>query len=80
MPTMFLRSQGKLLCAGLAGWPTEALAHASERGQIMLLPTHLYIIGGALAVLASVLASLSSTRRRKGGLGPQGVELGYQTP
>lgn len=33
---------------------TPAFGHASERGQIMLLPTELYILGGALAVLASV--------------------------
>lgn len=36
-------------CAGASG----ALAHASERGHVLLLPTHLYIAGGALAVAAS---------------------------
>jgi hypothetical protein len=30
-----------------------ALAHAGERGQVLLLPTKLYIIGGALAVAFS---------------------------
>ena len=32
-----------------------ALAHTSERGHIMLLPTQLYVLGGACAVAASVL-------------------------
>jgi len=44
------RSLG-LLAAAL---PSEALAHASERGHVMLMPTSLYIVGGALAVLASM--------------------------
>ena len=34
--------------------PSEAMAHASERGHVMLMPTGLYIVGGALAVLASM--------------------------
>lgn len=33
----------------------EALAHASERGHVLLLPTHYYIAGGALAVTLSFL-------------------------
>lgn len=37
--------------AGLA--PTAALAHASDRGFVLLLPTGHYIVGGALAVAAS---------------------------
>jgi hypothetical protein len=32
---------------------TEALAHASDRGHVLLLPTNYYLVGGALAVLAS---------------------------
>lgn len=32
---------------------TPAVAHTSERGHVMLLPTHLYILGGALAVALS---------------------------
>ncbi len=36
--------------------PTPALAHASERGYVLLLPTGYYLIGGAAAVLASFLA------------------------
>lgn len=36
-------------CVGIG----DALAHASERGHVLLLPTHLYITGGALAVAAS---------------------------
>lgn len=35
--------------------PAEALAHASERGHVLLLPTGYYSIGGALAVAASFL-------------------------
>jgi hypothetical protein len=33
----------------------QARAHASEQGFVLLLPTHIYIIGGTLAVVASVL-------------------------
>lgn len=36
-------------------WVTPAVAHANERGQVMLMPTGLYMLGGGLAVLASVL-------------------------
>lgn len=32
-----------------------ALAHTSERGHILLLPTHLYVLGGALVVAASIV-------------------------
>ena len=34
----------------------EALAHASDRGYVLLLPTGHYIVGGAIAVAASFLA------------------------
>ncbi|MBC8035995.1 MAG: hypothetical protein H7X89_02095 [Rhizobiales bacterium] len=47
--------RGALLLMAQAFWVTPALAHASERGQIMLLPTELYVLGGGLAVFASVL-------------------------
>jgi hypothetical protein len=44
------------LCAvALGGWPDEVLAHASDRGHVLLLPTGHYIVGGALTVLASFL-------------------------
>lgn len=33
--------------------PADALAHASERGHVLLLPTGYYVIGGALAVALS---------------------------
>lgn len=36
--------------------PTDALAHASDRGHVLLLPTGHYIAGGAAAVAASFLA------------------------
>ena len=42
----------------LVGWslcPTGVLAHSAERGLILLLPTELYMVGGALAVLLSFL-------------------------
>ncbi|RWM82149.1 MAG: hypothetical protein EOR84_34470 [Mesorhizobium sp.] len=40
-----------LCCAS----PTPALAHASNRGHVLLLPTGYYVAGGALAVAASFL-------------------------
>jgi hypothetical protein len=36
--------------------PSPAWAHAGERGQVLLLPTELYIAGGALAVALSFVA------------------------
>ncbi|TPO13319.1 hypothetical protein FJ987_15965 [Mesorhizobium sp. CU2] len=36
-------------------FPTPALAHASDRGHVLLLPTGYYIAGGALAVAVSFL-------------------------
>lgn len=36
--------------------PAQALAHASDRGHVLLLPTGHYLIGGATAVAASFLA------------------------
>lgn len=57
----FLFSLSRRLLSGLApvllllGSPAEALAHASERGHVMLLPTGYYLAGGALAVAASFL-------------------------
>lgn len=33
----------------------QALAHASNRGHVLLLPTRLYLLGGAIAVAASFL-------------------------
>ncbi|MGB6118650.1 MAG: hypothetical protein WBF87_10540 [Mesorhizobium sp.] len=41
-------------------WPAEALAHASDRGFVLLLPTGHYIVGGAIAVAASFLALVLS--------------------
>jgi len=42
--------------SGLAGTP--AWAHASDKGFVLLLPTHYYIVGGTLAVAASFLLLL----------------------
>ncbi len=36
--------------------PDAALAHASDRGHVLLLPTGHYLVGGAVAVAASFLA------------------------
>ncbi|MBA3447818.1 MAG: hypothetical protein H0T56_09455, partial [Pseudaminobacter sp.] len=36
-------------------WSDPALAHASGRGHVLLLPTGYYVVGGALAVAASFL-------------------------
>ena len=36
-------------------WTAEALAHASNRGHVLLLPTRHYLMGGAIAVAASFL-------------------------
>ena len=48
-----------LLVASLAPLiSTEALAHASDRGHVLLLPTGHYLVGGALAVAASFLVLL----------------------
>lgn len=41
--------------APLVALPAPALAHASDRGHVLLLPTGHYVIGGALAVAASFL-------------------------
>jgi hypothetical protein len=43
---------GAALFCAMSG---QALAHASDRGHVLLLPTGHYIVGGALTVLASFL-------------------------
>ncbi len=45
----------RLLLAGWSLCPADVLAHSAERGLILLLPTELYMIGGALAVLLSFI-------------------------
>lgn len=47
-------------CAAWAalGHPSAALAHAGERGFVLLLPTAYWIVGGTLAVAASFLMLL----------------------
>ena len=53
------RSAGSLRWPrSLAAFPTDALAHASDRGHVLLLPTGHYLVGGALAVAASFLVLL----------------------
>ncbi|MEM7318644.1 MAG: hypothetical protein AAF408_06425 [Pseudomonadota bacterium] len=44
-----------LLCV-IAILPSAARAHVSEQGFVLLLPTDLYILGGCLAVIATILA------------------------
>ncbi|HEY6632613.1 MAG TPA: hypothetical protein VIZ90_14255, partial [Rhizobiaceae bacterium] len=51
------------LCLFLILLPTHALAHASDRGHVLLLPTGHYLVGGALAVAASFLALLLVSRQ-----------------
>lgn len=41
--------------ASLALLPQEALAHASDRGHVLLLPTGHYLVGGGAAVLLTFL-------------------------
>jgi hypothetical protein len=43
--------------------PTPALAHASDRGYVLLLPTGYYLVGGALAVAASFIVLMFVSRR-----------------
>ena len=43
----------------LALVPADALAHASDRGHVLLLPTGHYLFGGACAVAASFLAMVA---------------------
>lgn len=64
--------------------PTPALAHASDRGHVLLLPTGHYLLGGAIAVAASFLVllfvrpewleRLSALRLKVGALG-EGLRL-----
>src|SRR5690554_4357032 len=57
LPALFRPLQIFLLATFAAPvWSVEALAHASNRGHVLLLPTHHYLFGGALAVAASFLA------------------------
>ena len=46
------------LCALCAACAPAALAHAGERGFIMLLPTGLFITGGTIAVAVSFLVAI----------------------
>ncbi len=48
-----LRPFASLIAVLVAGVPSPALAHAADRGFVMLLPTGHYMLGGALAVLAT---------------------------
>tara|TARA_R110002110_G_scaffold44914_8_gene137739 strand:+ start:444 stop:1865 length:1422 start_codon:yes stop_codon:yes gene_type:complete len=52
---MIDRQKTLLLTLCLTTFPVAALAHASEQGLVMLLPTGLYTLGGTLAVGASIL-------------------------
>ncbi len=47
-----------LIATLLIGFPGMALAHASEGGFVLLLPTTLYIAGGVLSVVLTVLLVL----------------------
>jgi len=43
------------IAAALGLWPAAALAHAADRGFVMLLPTGYYLAGGAAAVAMSAV-------------------------
>ena len=64
----------------LASSTGVAEAHATGRAHILLLPTHLYILGGAVAVAASFLLIplIPSERFRR--LGALGRRLGVVNP
>ncbi len=53
---MLTRLPVLLSIVALVAAPNRALAHASDRGFVLLLPTGHYIIGGAVAVAVSFLA------------------------
>lgn len=42
-----------MACAAVAGWPLVAAAHVGGGAFILLLPTRLYVAGGAIVVAAS---------------------------
>src|SRR5262249_54365802 len=52
------RAAARLCLAGLSlfGLTSQALAHASDRGYVLLLPTGHYMVAGAAAVAVSFLA------------------------
>ncbi len=52
------RWQGLVALLSVSLLPSQALAHASDRGHVLLLPTGHYLVGGALAVVASFFALL----------------------
>lgn len=57
-PVLFARTRfagGALAVASIPVSSGQALAHASERGHVLLLPTHYHAYGGALAVALSFL-------------------------
>lgn len=68
---------GALLCLAVLLVPTSALAHASDRGHVLLLPTGHYLVGGALAVAASFLVLLLVSPARLERL--TGARLGIAT-
>lgn len=61
---LFIRFVFLVAGAGaLLVWPNRAVAHASEQGFVLLLPTGAYILSGTIAVIASILlVSVLTTR------------------
>lgn len=47
--------QALILALLLTAWPLAIWPHSADRGFVLLLPTTYYVVGGTLAVLASVL-------------------------
>jgi len=54
-----------VLCAAI---PSRALAHAADSGIVLLLPTGYYLVGGTLAVAATVAIAAALPVRWAGGL------------
>lgn len=59
---MTRRALARALAAALAALPAEALAHATERGVVMTLPTGYYFWAGAAAVVLTFLVSVAVPR------------------
>jgi hypothetical protein len=62
--------------------PGYALGHSSGRGLVLLLPTELYLIGGALAVLASfiLLAVIPPATIRRAGKSSVSLFVAWTVP
>ncbi|MCB1380766.1 MAG: hypothetical protein KDK89_20715 [Alphaproteobacteria bacterium] len=67
---------GAAMTAAYGAWAAPALAHTSERGNVMLMPTGLFITGGALVVLASAALAAAMPLMQGRGRKPPRLDLG----